>query len=206
MEDAFGAAYHGWGCSLHGLDADPTDLPVESWSGTADRSDHALAARCHGATLDIGCGPGRMAEVLAARGQVVLGIDVVPEAVFRTRDRGVPALLRDVFERLPGEGRWQTALLADGNLGIGGDPVSLLRRIGDVIAPEGRVVADLARPGTGLRVGSVRLESAGVTSEPFPWAVVGTDAVEGLAASAGYGVRSTERYDERWFAVLERVA
>ena len=41
--------------------------------------------------------------------------------------RGGAALRRDVFAPLPGEGRWYTALLADGNVGIGGDPVALLQ-------------------------------------------------------------------------------
>ena len=32
-------------------------------------------------------------------------------------------LRRDLFAPLPGEGRWHHVLLADGNIGIGGDPV-----------------------------------------------------------------------------------
>ena len=70
---------------------------------------------------------------------------MVPEAIWQTRDRGVSAILRNVFERVPAEGRWETVLLADGNLGIGGDPVRLLRRMAQLLAPGGRVVADLDR-------------------------------------------------------------
>ena len=54
---------------------------------------------------------------------------MVPEAVAQTPDRGVAAIRRNVFDALPGEGRWRTALLADGNIGIGGDPAALLRRL-----------------------------------------------------------------------------
>jgi hypothetical protein len=43
---------------------------------------------------------------------------------------GAPALLSDVFEPLPGMGRWQTVLLVDGNVGLIG----------------GRVIANLAAP------------------------------------------------------------
>ena len=50
---------------------------------------------------------------------------------------GGPALRRSVFDPLPGEGRWGTALLLDGNIGIGGDPRALL-------APDWR---ELRRPG-----------------------------------------------------------
>ena len=38
--------------------------------------------------------------------------------------RGATVLQRDIFGPLPGEGRWGTALLFDGNVGIGGDPAA----------------------------------------------------------------------------------
>ena len=46
---------------------------------------------------------------------------------------GRPALRRDVFEPLPGTGRWQTVLLADGNVGLGGDPLRVLRRAAELL-------------------------------------------------------------------------
>ena len=177
------------------------DLPAGAWSGPVE-GDPALLDLCCGPTLDVGCGPGRMTQLLAERGAIVLGIDVVPEAVWQTRDRGVAAILRDVFERVPAEGRWQTVLLADGNLGIGGDPVRLLQRIGELLVRGGRVVADLAPPGTGLRRGEVRLTAGGLTSQPFPWCVVGVDAVADLAAAAGFSF-STRALGDRWVTVLE---
>jgi hypothetical protein len=131
----------------------------------------------------------------------VLGIDVVPEAIWQTRDRGVAAILRDVFEGVPAEGRWQTVLLADGNLGIGGDPVRLLRRIGQLLAFEGQVVADVAPPGTGLRSGEVRLTAGGLTSRPFPWSVVGADAIDQVAFEAGFRAE-THQLGDRWVSVL----
>ena len=67
-----------------------------------------------------------------------------------TRERGVPALRRDVFDRVPGEGRWHTVLLADGNIGIGGDPVRLLQRVRTLLATGGRVVVELGAPGTAV--------------------------------------------------------
>lgn len=82
----------------------------------------------------------------------VLGIDVVPEAVALTRERGASALVRDVFAPVPGEGWWDTALLANGNIGIGGDPVTLLRRVHALLLPGGRAVVEVARPGVGMRM------------------------------------------------------
>jgi hypothetical protein len=61
----------------------------------------------------------------------VLGVDVSPAAVARAKGAGGAVLRRSVFDRLPAEGRWGTALLADGNIGIGGDPHALLRRVRD---------------------------------------------------------------------------
>lgn len=48
---------------------------------------------------------------LAAQGRRALGIDVSEAAVARTVWLGRRALRRSVFEALPGEGHWDTALL-----------------------------------------------------------------------------------------------
>ena len=203
---AFTAALLGQDCHVLGLAAEPGLLPVADWTGNPDAGDVALLGHCRGETLDIGCGPGRMTRALAERGHAVLGIDVVPEAVRMTRSRGGLAVLRDVFEPVPGEGRWQTALLADGNIGIGGDPSALLQRVRSLLAPGGLVVADVAAPGAGLRRRSVRLQTADLRSRPFPWAVVGADAVGVLAAATGFTVRGLHTHGTRWFAVLEKAA
>ena len=132
----------------------------------------------------------------------MLGIDVVPEAVRLSLGRGVTALLRDVFDPIPGEGRWGSALLADGNIGIGGDPVALLERVRQLVAPAGRVVVELAPPGTGVRTRHVRLETEIGRSEPFAWTLVGTDAIAAVAAASGLEVVSHHRFGDRFGAVL----
>jgi SAM-dependent methyltransferase len=175
------------------------------WRDAADASDVALLEHCFGTTLDIGCGPGRMSQSLAARGACVLGIDVVPEAVALTRARGASALVRDVFAPVPAEGRWDTALLTDGNIGIGGDPVMLLRRVHDLLVPGGQAVVEVARPGVGMRTVSLALVCAGVRSAPFPWSLVGADAVREVAAAAAMTLQQLVEYDGRWTAVLGRV-
>jgi SAM-dependent methyltransferase len=178
-------------------------LDLAVWAGPADADDRLLLGHCVGATLDVGCGPGRLTHRLGADGHVVLGIDVTPEAVAMTVDGGGVALHRDVFAPLPGEGRWDTALLADGNLGIGGDPTALLRRLRDVLAPDGRVVAEVAAPGTWSGTGPARFRApGGRLSEPVAWAVVSADTVEEHARAAGLGVR-LHRVGARWCAVLE---
>jgi SAM-dependent methyltransferase len=178
-------------------------LPVDAWLREADQVDQEVLALCQGPTVDIGCGPGRMAQALARRGRAVLGIDVVPEAVAISLRRGVSALLRDVFGPIPGEGRWETALLADGNIGIGGDPVALLERTRDLVMPGGRVVVEVAPPGTGVVTRRISIETEIGRSDVFPWTLVGSDAIEAVALAAGLRLRSQERFRDRWCAVLE---
>jgi len=198
------AALRGGTCLVHGLWRSPGPLPVHGWQQEPSRSDRVLLAHCFGPTLDVGCGPGRMAAHLCRQGVPVLGIDVVPEAVAQTRDRGAVALVRDVFDAVPGEGRWRTVLLADGNIGIGGDPLRLLRRAASLVCPGGRVVADVAAPGVGLQTRQVHLSIDRGRSVTFPWAVVGADAIPALAAGAGFAVTVLDHHESRWYAVLTR--
>jgi SAM-dependent methyltransferase len=174
---------------------------VDSWLREADPVDHEFLGLCQGPTVDIGCGPGRMAQALARRGRAVLGIDVVAEAVAISLRRGVSALLRDVFGPIPGEGRWETALLADGNIGIGGDPVRLLRRVRDVLAPGGSALVELDPPGGGLRHGPVRVATdAEGGGRWFSWAWLAADAVPETAAAAGMTTSWVREAGGRWFA------
>ena len=203
---AFAAALRGEPCLVVGLGlpAGADALPAWRWRAVADAADQVLLSRCRGATVDIGCGPGRMTEALMARGVTALGIDIVSEAVEQTRARGAAALERDVFKRLPGEGRWETALLADGNIGIGGDPVRLLRRAHELLVPGGKVVLDLADPGGPVRVHRIGLQLAGVRTALFPWAIVPADQIELVAEAAALRVREVARHGDRWFAELDK--
>jgi SAM-dependent methyltransferase len=204
--DLFTAALRGEVCHVvedDGVQRRSMRLPVARWSELS-AADRDLLDECTGPVLDVGCGPGRMSAALAERGLPVLGVDVVPEAVRQTRRRGACALHRDVFGPLPAEGRWQTALLADGNLGIGGDPVALLARLRHAIAADGRVVCDLAEPGTGTRLVRAHLECAGRRSGSFPWAVVDASSLPGLAATAGFRGCRTAPVHGRWIGVVTR--
>ncbi|MFJ5120462.1 SAM-dependent methyltransferase [Kitasatospora sp. NPDC088548] len=137
-------------------------LDIERWCAPAGGADHGLLLRClhtSAPVLDLGCGPGRLVAALSALGVPALGVDVTGAAVDRTVGIGGAALCRSVFDRLPAEGRWGAALLADGNLGIGGDPDTLLRRCaehrpGRPVAGRGRGRGDrraLHRAGRGPR-------------------------------------------------------
>ena len=178
---------------------------VEMWSAEPDSVDRELFIDpCDAETIDIGCGPGRLVGALSARRIFAMGIDVSKEAVRQTRIRGALALRQDVFASVPGEGRWAYALLADGNLGIGGDPVRLLARVGEVLVPGGRVIAEVAGHGTGLVRERRRLRVDGRLSAPFEWAVVGLDAIADVAEAAGLHVVSTQSAGGRHTATMAR--
>lgn len=202
--ELFAAALRGEPCRVLGLSREPVTMPMAHWVHDADESDALVLDHCDGPTIDVGCGPGRMTYALARRGTYALGIDLVPEAVAQTRARGASAILRDVFSKVPGEGRWHTALLADGNIGIGGDPVRLLRRVADLISDHGRIVLDLSAPGTGTDTRTVRLQVGTRRSEPFAWGVLGPEALPVVAAEAGLRVLELREHRGRWFADLRR--
>ncbi len=118
-------------------------LDVARWLAPADTTDLDVIARACGPALDVGCGPGRIVAALTEQGRFALGIDIAEQAVTMTRDRGMNALRRNVFDRLPGEGRWATVVLLDGNIGIGGDLDALLERVWELLAPGGRVLVEV---------------------------------------------------------------
>jgi SAM-dependent methyltransferase len=176
-------------------------LPVDQWR-YGRPGDDALLARCSGPTLDVGSGPGRLTIALAERGLPALGIDVTPYAVRMTRAGGGLALLRDVFDRIPGAGRWQTVLLADGNIGIGGDPPVLLRRVADLLGRRGRAIVELEECATHTEWLRLRDEWDGQVSEWFRWSHVGVDTIEEYAGAAGLAVAETWTESSRRFAAL----
>lgn len=183
------------------------ELDPARWHDPATDEERHLLASVHGPVIDLGCGPGRLVVSLAARRVPVLGVDSSPSAVALARSRGATVLERDVFGPLPGEGRWATALLFDGNVGIGGDPARLLARCRQLTGPTGQVVAEVQPPGTGWRRLTARFERDGQRSAPFAWAVVGADAIAGLALRAGLVLHGLEQMPSgRWFARLRAVA
>ncbi|MFH9010807.1 class I SAM-dependent methyltransferase [Streptomyces sp. NPDC017943] len=177
-------------------------LDVERWCAPPDAADLSVLRRCRGPVLDVGCGPGRLVAALAGRGVPALGIDVSPAAVARTRRLGGAAVRRSVFERVPGEGRWSTALLLDGNAGIAGDPVTLLARIGRVTAPGGLLLAEALGRDVDERL-LVRIEDArGRHGRPFPWARLGAAALHDAARAAGWAAVDRWALGGRCFLAL----
>ncbi|MFD7325665.1 methyltransferase domain-containing protein [Streptomyces sp. NPDC059875] len=179
-------------------------LEIERWCAAADPADATVLALCEGPVLDIGCGPGRLVQALAATGRPVLGIDVSPEAVDRTVRGGGSALCRSVFEQLPSEGRWGTVLLMDGNIGIGGDPALLLGRAAELVGPSGQALVEAAGPDVDERSEVRVVDGRGARGTGFPWARVGTRALHAYADATGWRVGRRWRTGGRSFLQLRR--
>ncbi len=173
------------------------------WTAAADAADRRTLRHARPPVLDIGCGPGRHTYALAETGVVVLGIDVTPRALSIARTRDAPVLERCVFDRVPGAGRWKSALLLDGNIGIGGCPRELLDRVRSLLEPRGRVIVELASTTRDTRPVSAQLVIDDAHGPWFPWTEVDPDEIDGLADLVG--LRVTRRWcdDSRFFAILD---
>ncbi|MEV6833065.1 SAM-dependent methyltransferase [Streptomyces sp. NPDC051133] len=210
---------------LYGTDGDPYELalrpecgpvylrltggrripvPVHRWHERPTTADRTVLARCVGPVLDVGCGPGRLCRDLLGRGVFALGVDSAPRAVALTTALGGLAVCRSVFDRLPAERSWQTVLLIDGNIGIGGDPRGLLHRCRGLIAPSGRLVVEVD-PHDVEELCTARLEDPrGHGGPAFPWARLGPRALRGVAEGLALSVTDQWTSGRRCFATLAR--
>jgi SAM-dependent methyltransferase len=178
------------------------DAPTERWVSGVTDADRSVLDRAREPVIDIGCGPGRLVIALAERGITTLGIDVTPRAVEHARARGATVMARSVFERVPAAGRWASALLLDGNLGIGGDPIALLTRVAGLVRHDGIVLVELDPPGTDGAPKVVRLDIGTARGPWFALARVAADELDDLAAATALDVTERWSCDHRWFASL----
>ena len=160
----------------------PLRLDLARWRAEADVADQLVVARCEPPVVDLGCGPGRMVRALHESGRAALGIDMSSVAVAQSRAGGGLALRRAIAEPLPAEGRWGTALLLDGNIGIGGNVNDLLDRCRGLVVPGGLIICEVDNDPDRNDTERVRLSTDLAESAPFAWARVGTRAVQRAAA------------------------
>lgn len=186
-------------------------LDVGAWFRVT-AGERALVAALRGPVLDVGCGPGRLVTAARSLGLDAVGIDVDPEAVRLARESGGEAIHGSVFDaaaaldatarRGPG---WGGALVVDGNIGIGGDPVSLLARIWELTAPDALAwVETAAKPWINHRFTARVLDARGRESGAFPWAAVGWQVLPALANACGWDTLATRSLEGRVFCQLRR--
>ena len=205
LGNLYDRALDGERCWIRHDDGEVCNLPVHRWLGGvhADgRFDGAIVDLCEGPTIDLGCGPGRLVSELIRRGIPALGVDQSATAVGLARRSGAPVLRRDVFGPLPGMGRWQTVLLADGNVGLGGDPHRVLRRAAELLRQGGQCIVEFEALARGIRARWVRLETSQTIGPWFEWATVGVDCAAEIAEQAGLALTRIHPIGSRVLATL----
>jgi SAM-dependent methyltransferase len=189
---------------LRSHDGSTVVLEPRRWHGQPTPEEEHVLDHVVGPALDVGCGPGRHVLALARMGVPAMGIDISPLAVTVARDRGATVLQCCVFRPLPLPDAWRTVLLLDGNIGIGGCPTTLLRRIGQLLAPGGRALVEVDPPGTRTGRMQARVERGSVRGPWFAWARVAVSRLPQIAETAGLGVGALWESKGRWFALLDR--
>ncbi len=198
-------------------------LPLARWCGSVDSVDAEALDQLRAAlpadagVLDLGCGPGRHSSYLAGHGLEPLGVDTSPTAGALARARGIRVLQADALGPLPSgphrphmrrahvpPRRWHAVLLLDGNIGIGGDPLMMLCRIRDLLAPDGRVLLELDEHDT-TENAVVQLSNGRSVSLPFAWARLGAAGLLPLVRVAGLRVVDLRVLGGRVFALLQPV-
>lgn len=180
-------------------------LPIGRWLRRAHDDEEILLERAVGPVLDIGCGAGRHLAALGCRGIEATGVEVSRFAVALAREQDVDVIHGSVFDLTENQ-RWRTALLLDGNVGIGGNPETLMTRTVELLQPGGQVLVELEPPSVETRSVNLRLEGPSDVSEWFPWAWVGVDSIAPIARSAGLEVSDVWSSGDRWFAQLRLVS
>ena len=109
-----------------------------------------VADRATGRVLDAGCGAGRYALYLQERGRDVVGIDASPLAVEVCRRRGVHDVRLLTLDQVDASlGRFDTMVMLGNNFGLMGSrgrARRTLRRLRDVLRPDGRIIAQTLDP------------------------------------------------------------
>lgn len=187
--------------SVQVLDGEPEWFDLARWLDPPPPEELELLQRAVGPVLDVGCGPGRHVAELARRGVMSLGIDITPAMVALARRRGARVLERSVFDHVPGAGRWATVLLLDGNLGIGADPLAMLRRVAQLLSPGGRLLAELTLA-SASRPCLVRLDQGTDEGRWFSWREIGADWLGKLEAGP-FAVTEVWNSAGRVFAQLD---
>jgi SAM-dependent methyltransferase len=187
---------------LRTTDGRVLDLPSHRWFGEAGAAEQRALDHAVGPALDIGCGPGRHLVALAERKVFALGLDISSAFLDVARGRGVNVLRRSVFERVPGVGRWQSALLFDGNIGIGGDPLALLSRVCELLRDDGRIVVEIGPEDADHEVLVVRAETDTEVGPWFHWTTVGHARLTAIAGALGLDIVDVWDSEHRRFALV----
>lgn len=180
---------------------------VGAYFAPVSPEEELLLATARGPVLDIGCGPARHARYLQQHGLEAVGLDCSPRALATATALGLQlAVRRDVLTE-PIPAGFGTALLLDGNAGMGGTPAGtarLLAGLAAAAAPGARLLlSGRAARGRLWRGLDVRTEYRGATGPWSSWLVPSLDGLRILAAGTGWRQRLAIGSGARYWAAFE---
>ncbi len=148
--------------------------------------------------LDLGCGTGNAALLVAARGVTVTGVDPAPRLLDVARARAVDLGVDITFAlgeaaALPVESGSIDVLLSAFAVVFAPDPVAAAAEMARVTAPQGRIVLSAWLPTGPVRqvvrmARETEMAALDAPSMPSPFAWHDRDALSGLLAPHGFSV------------------
>ena len=178
-------------------------LPLHRYLGRADRIDEKLLKGVRGPVLDVGSDR-EPSPRLGLKGRIRARRRPLAGSRSACHRPGGEGIVASIFDELPGDGQWTSALLLDGNIGIGGAPERLLTRIAALLCDHGELLVELDSPTAPTSSTIARIETDRSVSSWFPWARVSVRDLDFVARSGGFEVGERWCDTRRWFARLRR--
>lgn len=171
--------------------------------GAISPMERSLFALARGSVLDLGAGGGRVAAYLQSTARPaqavteVIAVDSSQGACICLRRRGLRAVVHSPWQRVMESGIWRgrfdTVLLAGGNLGLAEDEAGLARMLewlGGLLRPDGRLLVTAVSPwpprdeapAAPVRL---RIEYDGKVGEWFSWLTLTPAALWAAASEHG---------------------
>lgn len=185
---------------------DPSDYfaPFRRWPAAERKAMRFVRGR----TLDVGCGAGRIALHLQARGHDVVAIDTSPLALEVCRRRGVKRTETRSLTNLDGLGAFDTVLILRNNLGLAGTTAKGLRALAAHTTERARIVTDSVDPTRHPDPANGRRFRVRYRDRATPWfryLMLTPAELESQTAGTGWTVaRVITDEMPRYVAVLER--